>query len=204
MAFMLPPPSSVNDKQEFTIHPPVSKYILPIMHANVNKRKNAETKLTHSYNGVAHSFPNQEAYMWASSYEANSPSEDRHASLVNVILKNPSEIIGKGFFFMRMLLWCVLDGHGGGKAASYASEVLLPHIAKNISSSLHSKIVSRGVFTVNGEVRDINALNLDNLLTLSQPPIHSSMLSSRSKSKSSDSDPYSKRQRMMNFNNEMS
>lgn len=68
---------------------------------------------------------------------------------------------------IRLSLWSVIDGHGGGCVATYASEVLLPHIAASISRALGCVIVDRGVCTVNGELRDANALDLDGLIKTS-------------------------------------
>jgi hypothetical protein len=41
-----------------------------------------------------------------------------------------------------------------------ASEVLLPHITASVARALKCEIVQRGVCTVNGELRDANALDL--------------------------------------------
>lgn len=48
--------------------------------------------------------------------------------------------------------------------ATYASEVLLPHIVASVSRALGCAIVSRGVCLVNGQLRDANALDLDGLI----------------------------------------
>jgi serine/threonine protein phosphatase PrpC len=65
---------------------------------------------------------------------------------------------------IRLNLWAVIDGHGGGSVATYTSEVLLPHIAASVSRALNCAIVDRGVCIVNGELRDANALDLDGLI----------------------------------------
>ena len=97
---------------------------------------------------------------WTSTYAANAPSEDRSASLVNVLLRPQNE----GHSLVRLNLWAVIDGHGGGSVATYASEVLLPHIAANISHVLECEIVDCGECKVNGELRDANAHDLDGLI----------------------------------------
>jgi len=114
---------------------------------------------------------------WTSSHAANAPSEDRSASLVNVLLQplphsnfdNETQIDdnynnGEYQSLIRLNLWSVIDGHGGGCVATYASEVLLPHIAASVSRALGCAIVSRGVCLVNGQLRDANALDLDGLI----------------------------------------
>jgi serine/threonine protein phosphatase PrpC len=68
---------------------------------------------------------------------------------------------------IRLNLWAVIDGHGGGCVATYSSEVLLPHIAASVSRALNCAIVDRGVCTVNGQLRDANALDLDGLIQTS-------------------------------------
>ena len=68
---------------------------------------------------------------------------------------------------IRLNLWAVIDGHGGGCVATYSSEVLLPHIAASISRALNCAIVDRGVCMVNGQLRDANALDLDGLIKTS-------------------------------------
>ena len=122
-------------------------------------------------------FPNPENCMWTSTHAANCPSEDRSSSLVNVLLQPlppnfdsetqlpPLEPDYKTL--IRLSLWSVIDGHGGGCVATYASEVLLPHIAASISRALGCAIVDRGVCTVNGQLRDANALDLDGLIKTS-------------------------------------
>ncbi len=65
---------------------------------------------------------------------------------------------------IRLSLWSVIDGHGGGCVATYAAEVLLPHIAASVARALKSKIVDRGICNVNGQLRDANALDLDGLI----------------------------------------
>ena len=46
-------------------------------------------------------------------------------------------------------------------------EVLLPHIAASVSRALGCAIVDRGVCTVNGQLRDANAMDLDGLIKTS-------------------------------------
>lgn len=65
---------------------------------------------------------------------------------------------------IRMSLWSAIDGHGGGCVATYASEVLLPHIAASVARALKCTILDRGIYTVNGQLRDANALDLDGLI----------------------------------------
>ncbi|KAI2510561.1 hypothetical protein MHU86_3829 [Fragilaria crotonensis] len=107
--------------------------------------------------------------MWTSSHAANCPSEDRSSSLVNVLLRPLSNGVTKpdNRQLVRVSLWSVIDGHGGGCVATYASEVLLPHITANVARALKCEIVDRGVCTVNGELRDANALDLDGLIRTS-------------------------------------
>ena len=110
--------------------------------------------------------------MWTSSHAANSPSEDRSCSLVNVLLRplsldDQARRKPDNGTLIRVSLWAVIDGHGGGCVATYASEVLLPHIAASMSRALKCDIVDRGVCTVNGELRDANALDLDGLIRTS-------------------------------------
>ena len=70
--------------------------------------------------------------MWTAGHAANSPSEDRSASLVNVLLQPlPNEFDDSETqlppldhkTLIRLNLWSVIDGHGGGAVATYASEV---------------------------------------------------------------------------------
>jgi serine/threonine protein phosphatase PrpC len=123
-------------------------------------------------------FKDPRSCMWTSSHAANSPSEDRSASLVNVLLQPlppnfdsetqlPPLENNEYHSLIRLNLWSVIDGHGGGCVATYASEVLLPHIAASISRALGCAIVSRGVCLVNGQLRDANALDLDGLIKTS-------------------------------------
>jgi len=122
-------------------------------------------------------FSEPRSCMWTSSHAANAPSEDRSASLVNVLLQplphtnfdSETQIHdnfndGEYRSLIRLNLWSVIDGHGGGCVATYASEVLLPHIAASISRAMGCAIVSRGVCLVNGQLRDANALDLDGLI----------------------------------------
>jgi serine/threonine protein phosphatase PrpC len=112
-------------------------------------------------------FRDPNACMWTSSHAANSPSEDRSGSLVNVLLRPDHEEPDKPPCLVRLSLWSVVDGHGGGCVATYVSEVLLPYIAASISRALDCSIVDRGTCMVNGELRDANALDLDGLIQTS-------------------------------------
>ena len=127
----------------------------------IYKEKTSGRNWSYEKNFSLSSFPNKNNFMWTSSYEANNPSEDRHASLVNMILRKEND---DDDYFIRMSLWCVLDGHGGGAVASYASQALLPHIATNISHALDSDIISKGEFTVNGEMQDVEVLDFEKVL----------------------------------------
>jgi serine/threonine protein phosphatase PrpC len=137
--------------------------------------------------------------VWTASHAANCPTEDRSASLVNLLLQPlppnfdsetqlpPLEPDYKTL--IRLNLWCVVDGHGGGCVATYASEVLLPHIAASVSRALGCAIVDRGVCTVNGQLRDANALDLDGLITTSDRSLCSpNSIHYRSPFERSDSD----------------
>ena len=122
-------------------------------------------------------FRDAQSSMWTASHAANLPTEDRSASLVNLLLQPlppnfdsetqllPLEPDYKTL--IRVNLWSVIDGHGGGAVATYASEVLLPHIAASVSRALGCAIVDRGVCTVNGQLRDANAMDLDGLIKTS-------------------------------------
>lgn len=116
-------------------------------------------------------FEDPKMCMWTSSHAANAPSEDRSCSLVNVLMRPfPGDASGKeadNRTLLRLSLWSVIDGHGGGCVATYASEVLLPHVAASMARALKCEIVDRGVCTVNGELRDANALDLDGLIRTS-------------------------------------
>lgn len=137
--------------------------------------------------------------MWTSSHAANAPSEDRSSSLVNVLLQPlppnfdsetqlpPLET--EYHSLIRLNLWSVIDGHGGGSVATYASEVLLPHIAASVSRALGCAIVSRGVCLVNGQLRDANALDLDGLIkTSDRSPANPNSIHYRSPYEASDSE----------------
>ena len=132
-------------------------------------------------------FPTPSSSMWTSSHEANDPSEDRNASLVNVILRPPDSVHNdcnsqkdRDRAYIRLSLWSVFDGHGGGTVASYASKVLLPHIAQNISNVLNCEIESKGEFKVNGVTQDTKDLDWEELLRsfemLRQRPLWSNSL----------------------------
>jgi hypothetical protein len=120
--------------------------------------------------------------MWTASHAANCPSEDRSASLVNLLLQPlPPNFDSETQLptlepdyktLIRLNLWAVIDGHGGRCVATYGSEVLLPHIAASVSRALGCAIVDRGVCTVNGQLRDANALDLDGLIQTSSDRSH--------------------------------
>lgn len=122
-------------------------------------------------------FSNTQMCMWTASHAANCPSEDRSASLVNLLLQPlPPNFDSETQLptlepdyntLIRVNLWAVIDGHGGGSVATYASEVLLPHIAASVSRALGCAIVDRGVCTINGQLRDANAVDLDGLIRTS-------------------------------------
>lgn len=145
-------------------------------------------------------FKDPRSCMWTSSHAANSPSEDRSSSLVNVLLQPlppnfdsetqlPALESSEYNSLIRLNLWSVIDGHGGGCVATYASEVLLPHIAASISRALGCAIVSRGVCLVNGQLRDANALDLDGLIkTSDRSPANPNSIHYRSPYEASDSD----------------
>ena len=136
--------------------------------------------------------------MWTASHAANCPSEDRSASLVNLLLQPlppnfdsetqlpPLEADYKTL--IRLNLWAVIDGHGGGSVATYASEVLLPHIAASVARSLGCAIVDRGVCTVNGQLRDATALDLDGLITSDRSHANPNSIHYRSPYERSDSE----------------
>jgi len=137
--------------------------------------------------------------MWTSSHAANAPSEDRSASLVNVLLQplppnfdseTQLPTLEKEYrSLIRLNLWSVIDGHGGGCVATYASEVLLPHVAASIARALGCAIVSRGVCLVNGQLRDANALDLDGLIkTSDRSPANPNSIHYRSPYEASDSE----------------
>lgn len=138
--------------------------------------EDSDTRIDHSPTSLP-KFREPRTCMWTSSHAANSPSEDRSSSLVNVLLQPlPPNIDSETQLpplvtdytsLVRLSLWSVIDGHGGGSVATYASEVLLPHIAASISRSLSCAIVDRGTCIVNGQLRDANALDLDGLIKTS-------------------------------------
>mmetsp|Transcript_16521 Transcript_16521/g.36168 ORF Transcript_16521/g.36168 Transcript_16521/m.36168 type:complete len:1314 (+) Transcript_16521:153-4094(+) len=125
-------------------------------------------------------FRDPQTCMWTASHAANCPSEDRSSSLVNVLLQplppnfdSETQLgpLPKNYqTLIRLNLWSVIDGHGGGCVATYASEVLLPHIAASVSRALGCAIVDRGCCIVNGQLRDANALDLDGLIQVSSDP----------------------------------
>jgi pyruvate dehydrogenase phosphatase len=103
--------------------------------------------------------------LWSTSYQANDPCEDRHCSLTNVLLYSQDRQHQEGTGTetetdtrsnegtVRMSLFGVLDGHGGPAVAEYASKLLLPMLARNISSSLNCGIAHPGLFQVQGRTR---------------------------------------------------
>ena len=127
-------------------------------------------------------FPAVNTCMWTASHAANCPTEDRSASLVNVLLQPiPPNFDSETQLpplepnyttLLRLNLWSVIDGHGGGCVATYASEVLLPHIAASVSRALGCAIIDRGVCQVNGQLRDANALDLDGLIKTSDRSLY--------------------------------
>lgn len=145
-------------------------------------------------------FQDVQTCMWTASHAANCPSEDRSASLVNLLLQPlppnfdsetqlpPLEPDYKTL--IRLNLWAVVDGHGGGCVATYVSEVLLPHIAASVSRALGCAIVDRGVCTVNGQRRNANALDLDGLIqmTAERSPGNPNSIHYRSPYERSDSE----------------
>lgn len=145
-------------------------------------------------------FADVQTCMWTASHAANSPSEDRSASLVNLLLQPlPPNFDSETQLptlepdyktLIRLNLWAVVDGHGGGCVATYVSEVLLPHIAASVSRALGCAIVDRGVCTVNGQRRNANALDLDGLIqmTAERSPGNPNSIHYRSPYERSDSE----------------
>ncbi|KAG7350648.1 protein phosphatase 2C [Nitzschia inconspicua] len=161
---------------------PSSTMHTPTSNSSMSRGSKATT-INHP-NGLDHAptslptFKDPRTCMWTSSHAANAPSEDRSSSLVNVLLQPlplnfdsetqlPSLESNDYHSLIRLNLWSVIDGHGGGCVATYASEVLLPHVAASIARALGCAIVSRGVCLVNGQLRDANALDLDGLIKTS-------------------------------------
>jgi len=163
-----------------------------------HSHEEADSDLDHAPTSLPR-FKDPRTCMWTSSHAANSPSEDRSASLVNVLLQplppnfdeetQLPEMEKEYSSLIRLNLWAVIDGHGGGCVATYASEVLLPHIAASISRALGCAIVSRGVCLVNGQLRDANALDLDGLIkTSDRSPANPNSIHYRSPYEASDSE----------------
>lgn len=153
-----------------TTHHPSSSSLLSNNNNNNNTQNN--TILDH-YPKCLPKFREVNQCLWTASHAANSPSEDRSSCLFNVLLQplppnfNDSETQFPPLDYrtlLRVNMWCVIDGHGGGLVATYASEVLLPHLVANVSQALNCAIVDRGVCIVNGQLRDANALDLDGLI----------------------------------------
>lgn len=160
--------------------------------------ENSDSRVDHSPTSLP-KFREPRTCMWTSSHAANSPSEDRSSSLVNVLLQPlPPNFDSETQLppletnytsLIRLSLWSVIDGHGGGSVATYASEVLLPHIAASISRSLDCTIVDRGTCVVNGQLRDANALDLDGLIkTSDRSPANPNSIHYRSPDEESDSE----------------
>ena len=100
-----------------------------------------------------------------STYDANSPSEDRSASIRNIILLEADvdddgdgdgdgdgdckDRVQNGY---HVNMFVVLDGHGGFIVAQFASANLLPSILEQIARELQTKIYDKGTMTVNDEV----------------------------------------------------
>ena len=163
-------------------------------HAN----EDSDSRIDHSPTSLP-KFRAPPTCMWTSSHAANSPSEDRSSSLINVLLQPlPPNFDSETQLppleteytsLVRLSLWSVIDGHGGGCVATYASEVLLPHIAASVSRALGCAIVDRGVCIVNGQLRDANALDLDGLIkTSDRSPANPNSIHYRSPYESSDSE----------------
>jgi len=150
-----------------------------LMNDEMDRKQHAISSSSHSEHGPTQlpKFQNTQSCMWTASHAANCPSEDRSASLVNLLLQPlPPNFDSETQLptlepdyrtLIRLNLWAVIDGHGGGSVATYGSEVLLPHIAASVSRALGCAIVDRGVCTVNGQLRDANALDLDGLIKTS-------------------------------------
>lgn len=184
------PPPSAHDNTRASTKP--NLFVVP-----PHSHGESDSGIDHSPTSLPQ-FRDPRTCMFTSSHAANSPSEDRSASLVNVLLqplppnfdsetqlppleKDYSSII-------RLNLWSVIDGHGGGCVATYASEVLLPHVAATISRALGCAIVSRGVCLVNGQLRDANALDLDGLImTSDRSPANPNSIHYRSPYEATDS-----------------
>ena len=183
----LPPSSDANELFLPNVNQFVPKRAVPVAHFTPVHQSSNETpdvKLPASDSTVlTHrpvclpQFTEPAAVSWTASHAANSPSEDRSSSLVNLLLQPlPANFDSETQLpplepdyktLIRLNLWSVIDGHGGGSVATYASEVLLPHIAASVSRALGCAIVDRGVCTVNGQLRDANALDLDGLIQTS-------------------------------------
>jgi len=164
---------SASDK-EGNVESPVSlSFAGRAANADSSPRKASATSndrsISHSPTSLPR-FQEPKTCMWTATHAANAPSEDRSASLVNVLLrpwKEPSSCDSQ-HSLIRLSLWSVIDGHGGGCVATYASEVLLPHIAASVSRCLDCDIVDRGECRVNGELRDANAIDFEGLIRSSE------------------------------------
>ena len=151
---------------------------LPLYHSNLPATQGKSFSISNS--------------LWATSYQANDPCEDRHCSLTNVLLQDrhryssdeeesaqtdtsteTSTETGTETSTgtsktntrkgtLRMSLFAVLDGHGGPAVAEYASKCILPMLARNISSSIQCDIVEPGLFQVNGRTRRLKDDASDN------------------------------------------
>jgi len=113
--------------------------------------------------------PNPSKSHWSTTYEANNPSEDRYASLTNVILTpnnanhDPTTATSASAStstpLIRMSLFTVLDGHGGAACSEYASHKLLPMLVNHISHDLKLNLLELGDFNVNGKISNKNKRN---------------------------------------------
>ncbi|GMH70446.1 hypothetical protein TrRE_jg9493, partial [Triparma retinervis] len=77
--------------------------------------------------------------VFSASYDANAPSEDRHACLTGLELLagrgEAASTSGRDVLF-RCSLFTVLDGHGGCNVAAFASKNLLPTVAEDLAEAL--------------------------------------------------------------------
>ena len=141
--------------------------------------------------------------LWATTYQANDPCEDRYCSLTNILLQESKQTSycnrhcddhsddqkhegAQGP--LRMSLFAVLDGHGGPAVAEYASKTLLPMLVSNISSSLQCDIVHPGLFQVNGRTKRYNFAGNGNGNGNSHSQSHSQSHSDTEQDSSDDND----------------
>ena len=163
---------------------------LPVPEVTVAKSSNVESKSPSIPGSILHNNPSSlkrgssgEQHAVASlpstggggatgSSTANTTSPANTSSSNNNNHGNDTEDDEDNTSLIRLSLWSVIDGHGGGCVATYAAEVLLPHIAASVARALKSEIVDRGVCNVNGQLRDANALDLDGLIRSSDRSRH--------------------------------